>query len=194
MKGKNIQKKNENNIFIRKRILQIIIVIFSLTLLLITLITLASTVRASNLAIGRYRFYIMRTDSQPEIAQSGDLVIAHKTNPGEIKVGDSVVYGDNDVYYCDKIIEVNKSNTVNKVILAEKDGVKYQFNESDISGKVVKRFYKLGNIIAFLKTPVGIVFFMLFLICLFALLKILVNYYDNDEINDKVKTNDEIEK
>ena len=69
MKEKNIQKKNENNIFIRKRILQIIIVIFSLTVLLITLITLASTVRASNLAIGRYRFYIMRTDSQPEIAQ-----------------------------------------------------------------------------------------------------------------------------
>ena len=51
MKEKNIQKKNENNIFIRKRILQIIIVIFSLTLLLITLITLATRILSANITI-----------------------------------------------------------------------------------------------------------------------------------------------
>lgn len=168
-KQKTMLKKH-----IVKRFLQVFIVIFSLTILILSLITLASTIRAKDLAFLRYRFYIMRTDSKPEVAEKGDLVIAKKLDVGELKAGDYMVYGGNKIYYCDKIAEVKKVNVTNKVVTAENNGVSYQFNENDISGKFIKKFSKVGNVITFLRTPLGIVFFILFIICLFALLRVLI--------------------
>lgn len=178
MEKKIKQMKNENNSLKTKTmVLRTSIVIISLTILILSLITLASTVKASdNLAFGRYRFYIMRDQSQPEIAETGDLVIAHKMDPGEIKAGDKIVYKGNEFYYCSKVIETKKSNIVNKIIIAEKNGISYQFDETEISGKVVKDIHNLGNIISFLRTPLGIVFFTLFTACVFALLKILITF------------------
>ena len=87
MEKNNKQMKKENNNFkTQKIVLQTFIIIFSLIILSLSLITLASTVKASdNLAFGRFRFYIMRSQSQPEIAEVGDLVIAHKMDPGQIQ-------------------------------------------------------------------------------------------------------------
>ena len=174
----NKQKINvkPNNSRTSQIILRIAIIIISVTILILSLITLASTVTASNLAFGKYRYFIMATDAQPKIAEKGDLVIAEKTNLGKIKVGDSIVYGDNEIFYCDEVVEIKKANIVNKVIIAEKNGVSYQFDESEISGIVVKNIHKLGGIITFLRTPVGIILFTLFIICLFALLRILITY------------------
>ena len=169
-------KQMKNNLNIKKRTLQAFIVVFSLTVLILSLITLASSVKASNLAFGRYHFYIMKSTSQPEIAESGDLVITERLDKGRIKAGDKIVYKDNEFYYCDEVVETRKTNIVNKLIIAEKDGVKYQFDEYFVQGKVVKNFHKIGSIITFIRTPLGIVFFMLFIICLFALLRILITY------------------
>ena len=188
----NIKQKKKRNKRVQKRFLQIFIVIFSMSMLIISLITLASTVKANDLAFGRYRFYIMRTDSKPEAALKGDLVIVEKQDAGKLQVGDYIVYGGNKTYYCDNVAEIKKVNIVNKVITAQSNGVSYQFNEADISGKVIKNIHKLGNIITFLRTPVGIVFFILFTICLFALLRILISYNnDNDEqdTQNKAKNN-----
>ena len=185
----NSNNNNQKNIKARKVFLQIVIVVFSLTVLILSLITLASTVKAQgNLAFGRYRFYIMRAESQPNIAKVGDLVIAQKLDAGQLKVGDNIVYGGKEVYYCDNIVQIKKTNIVNKLITAENNGISYQFDETEISGKVVKVIPKLGNIIAFLRTPVGIVFFILFVICLFALLRILITYNkDDDKQENKIE-------
>lgn len=157
----------------RKKItLQVLLIIFSLAVLIISLITLASTVKASNLAFGRYRFYIMKSQSQSGIAEFGDLVIAKKMDQGAINVGDNIVYRDGEFYYCEKIVETRKSNVVNKIIIAEKDGVKYRFNETDIEGKIVKNIHDLGDVLSFLKTPVGFIFFILIVICIFLLLRV----------------------
>ena len=181
MEENNKQKKKRNKRAI-KRFLQVFIVIFSLTILILSLITLSSTVKANDLAFGRYRFYIMRTDSRPNAALKGDLVIAEKKDLGQLKVGDYIVYGgENKLYYCDEIAEIKKVNIVNKVVTAESDGISYQFNENEISGKVIKNIHKLGNIITFLRTPVGIVLFIIFIICLFALLRIMITYGEDDD-------------
>lgn len=175
----NKQMKNELNM--KKKVLQITIIVFSLLLLIISLITIASTVRASsNLAFGNYRFYIMKAISQPDIAKKGDLVIAKKTEPGKIQAGDKIVYKDNEFYYCDNVKETKKVNVVNKLIIAEKDGVSYQFDEKDIQGKIVSTIGLLGAIITFLVTPLGIVFFVLFIVCVFALLNVLVSKRKQD--------------
>lgn len=169
-------KQMKSNVNVKKRSLQAFIVVFSLTMLILSLITLASSVKASNLAFGRYQFYIMKSTSQPDIAESGDLVITEKANPGEIKSGDKIVYKDNEIYYCDSVVETRKVNIVNKIIIAEKDGVSYQFDENDVQGKVKVKMHKVGAIFTFIKTPVGIVFFTLFILCLLALLRLLITY------------------
>ena len=159
---------------IKKIVAQSLIVVFSLTVLILSLITLASSVKASNLAFGRYHFYIMKSTTQPEIAECGDFVITERFDKGKIKAGDKIVYKDNEFYYCGSVVETRKTNIVNKLIIAEKDGVKYQFDEYYVQGKVIKNVHKLGAVISFIRTPLGIVFFMLFMICLFCLLRILI--------------------
>lgn len=153
-----------------------ITIILTLLVLMITimLITLFSTMFASNLAFLKYKFYVMDTDSQPYIAEKGDLVIAQRSLPGQVVKGDKVVYGGNKFYYCDDVVETKKVNTVYKMIIAEKEGVRYQFEESEIEGKVVKTIPNLGNIVLFLRTPLGIILYIVFTICVFILLRILL--------------------
>lgn len=69
-----------------------------------------------------------------------------------------------------------------KIIIAENDGIKYQFEESEIEGKVVYSIHKVGNIITFLRTPIGIIFFILFIICLFILLRMVFVFRNNNQI------------
>ena len=132
------------------------------------------------------QFYIMKSTTQPEIAESGDLVITEKLGPGLIKSGDKIVYKDNEFYYCDDVVETRKTNIVNKLIIAEKDGVSYQFDESYVQGKVVNRIPKLGAIITFIRTPLGIVFFMLFIVCLLALLRLLITYSKKEDVKTNI--------
>lgn len=183
----NEQKKIKRN----KLITQVIAVIIFVIILILSLITLASTVKASNLAFGKYKFYIMRSESQHEIATPGDLVIVKSIKLGGIQPQDKVVYNNGEFYYCDSVIETKKVNTINKIIVAEKDGVKYQFSESEIEGKVICTIHELGNIIAFLRTPIGMVFYILLLACLFALLKIA---FTSKEWNIKGKQQIKIQK
>lgn len=165
-------KNKENKIKTSARIT----IILTLLVLMITimLITLFSTMFASNLAFLKYKFYVMDTDSQPYIAEKGDLVIVQRSLPGQVVKGDKVVYGGNKFYYCDDVVETKKVNTVYKMIIAEKEGVRYQFEESEIEGKVVKTIPNLGNIVLFLRTPLGIILYIVFTICLFILLRILL--------------------
>lgn len=148
------QRKEQNKVTNKKVVTQIVAVVLFVVILILSLITIASSVKAKNLAFLRYRYYIMRSKSQPEIARVGDLVIAKKLDNGHIQVGDNIVYGDGKFYYCDEIVQSKKMNTTTKIIIAEKDGVRYQFSESEIEGKIVKTIPQLGDIIAFMRTPI----------------------------------------
>lgn len=192
MKNKKEQKKYFN----KKVITSIFAVILFVSILVISLITLASTVKASNLAFCKYRFYIMKSESQPEIALKGDLVIAKRLKLGEAKPGDKIVYGDGEFYYCDNIEQTKKINTITKMITAQRDGIKYQFSEDEVSGKVVYTIHELGDIISFLRTPVGTIIFVIFVVCIFFLFRIIFVGKKNNEINDTkiiVEQQDKIE-
>lgn len=171
----------------KKTITQIIAAILFLFVLIISLITLFSTVKEKNLAFLNYKFYIMESDSEPEAAKQGDLVIVKQIEKGNINAGDYVVYGSGskNFYYCDEVVETKKQNTITKVIIAEKNGIKYQFSENEVSGKVVSHIYRLGRIAKFHRTPVGKIIFILFVICVFALLRMLITLKKDDMIEDK---------
>ena len=163
---------NKGKFNIKKLFLQTVIIIFSLALLLVTLVTLACTVKASNLAIGKTKFYIMRAQSEPEIAKEGDLVIVKELERDQVQVGDYVVYDNGENFYCDNVVQVKQTNIGNKLIVAEKNGVSYQFNETEVEGKIVKSIPVLGNIITFLRTPLGGIFYIIFVGCIFCLITI----------------------
>lgn len=180
-------KKEQKKFFNKKLITSFIAVILFVSILVISLITLASTVKASNLAFGTYRFYIMKSESQPEIALKGDLVIAKKLKLGEIQPGDKIVYGDGKFYYCDNIEQTKKINTITKMITAQRDGIKYQFSEDEVEGKIICTIHELGDIISFLRTPIGMLFFIVFIICVFLLMRIIFigKKKENNPIKDE---------
>lgn len=171
-KKKQKNRNNKKNVY-KKIVTSVIAVILFVVILLLSLITLASSVKASNLAFLEYKFYIMESSTQPEIASKGDLVIAKKIRNGEVKAGDKIVYGDGNFYYCDNIVETKKINTVTKLITAQRDGIKYQFSENEVEGKIICNIEELGNIISFLRTPVGMIFFIMFTVCIFIILRIV---------------------
>lgn len=180
-------QKERKKFFNKKLITSFIAVILFVSILVISLITLASTVKASNLAFGTYRFYIMKSESQPEIALKGDLVIAKKLKLGEIQPGDKIVYGDGKFYYCDNIEQTKKINTITKMITAQRDGIKYQFSEDEVEGKIICTIHELGDIISFLRTPIGMLFFIVFIICVFLLMRIIFigKKKENNPIEDE---------
>lgn len=193
------ENSNKNKCNYKKIILQVFIVLFSLLLLIITLITMTSTIKSSNnLAFGRYKFYIMKEEYKTDIAEAGDLIIVKKVKSEEIQIGDNIVYKDNKFYYCDNIVQTKKLNTITKIITAENNDIRYQFDASEIEGKIIFKIHKIGNIILFLRTPVGIILFILFIICLFTLLRAILihnkNKYskqmENLNVNNTHKKND----
>lgn len=174
------ENSNQNKCNYKKIILKVFIVLFSLILLIVTLITMTSTIKSSNnLAFGKYKFYIMKEGYKTGIAEEGDLIIVKKTKSDEIQIGDNIVYGDDKFYYCDNIVQTKKLNTITKIITAENNGIKYQFDASEIEGKIIFKIHKIGYIITFLRTPVGIILFILFIICLFTLLRAMLVHHKN---------------
>lgn len=181
------ENSNNNKCNYKKIILQIFILLFSLLLLISTLITMTSTIKSSNnLAFGKYRFYIMNKGYKTDIAEEGDLIIVKKTKSDEIQVGDNIVYKDNKFYYCENIVQTKKLNTITKIVTAENNGIRYQFDANEIEGKIIFKIHTIGNIITFLRTPIGIILFILFIICLFTLLRVTL-------IHDKNKYNKQME-
>lgn len=174
------ENSNQNKCKYKKIILQVFIVLFSLGLLTVTLIAMTSTIKSSgNLAFGKYKFYIMKESCKTGIAEEGDLIIVKKIKSDEIQIGDNIVYKDNKFYYCDNIVQTKKLNTITKIIIAENNGIKYQFDVSEIEGKIIFKIHKIGYIITFFRTPVGIILFILFIICLFTILRVILVYHKN---------------
>lgn len=176
-------QKEQKKYFNKKMITAVSAIILFVFILVISLITMASTIKASNLAFGRYRFYIMKSETQPEIAENGDLVIAKKLKSGEIKPGDKIVYGDGKFYYCDNIEQTKRINTITKMITAQRDGIKYQFSEDEVEGKIICTINEVGNVISFLRTPIGMVFFFVIVFCMFLLMRIIFLGKKQDEEN-----------
>lgn len=184
MKSENEQKKKEIIDKIKVSIKLITIFILILAMFITILLTVFSTMFSSkNLAFLNYRFYIMESESQPEIARKGDLVIAKIAQPGEVVKGDNIVYKDGNLYYCCNVEETKQSNIIYRWIITEDEGIMYKFDESEIEGKVICNIKELGNIILFLRTPLGAIIFIILTICIFVLLRILLLRKNDNNTN-----------
>lgn len=175
MKSEKEQKKNENINKVKSSIKLIAISTLILVIFVTILLTIFSTrFSSNNLAFLNYRFYVMESELHPDIAEKGDLVIAKIAQPGEIVKGDNIVYKDGNVYYCDNVEETMQSNIIYRWIIAEDEGIRYKFDETEIEGKIIYNIKNLGSIILFLRTPLGIILFIIFTICIFIILRVLL--------------------
>lgn len=172
--NKDIKQKKHNY---KKITWQVCLLLMTLLIITGTLITIISTIKSSgNLSFGKYKFYIMDTESKDSIAKKGDLIIVKKAKSDELKIGDDVVYSNDGFYYCDKIIQTRKLDTITKLIMVEDNGIKYQFDEDEIEGKIISNIHNIGSIIIFLRTVFGIIIFILLITCIFILLRMLLVY------------------
>lgn len=162
-----------------KLILRIFILLLWFMILTIFLITLACTImHKNNLSFCDYKVYIMATDAHSNIAKEGDVVIAKEYKLNEISTGDKIVYynqsNNETLYFCGEVVNIKQQNNIIKMINIGNgnDNIQYQFEESMVEGKVVVVINKLGYIIEFLRTPLGITLFVIITICVFAILRI----------------------
>ena len=186
MNNQKKQKKKEDNKkqdnLIKRSIKFIVILAVLILMYIMILMTVFATTRAQfNLGFADYKFYAMESEAHPSIAKKGDLVIVRNNKHEEYKKGDGFVYGGQKFYYCDEVEEVRKENIVYKVLIAQDGVVKYRMYDTDVEGKVVYVIPVLGSIVWFLRTPLGIIFFILFTICLFILLRYLFVHNKKDE-------------
>jgi len=158
----------------RKKHIKIAIsIILSIIIFINVLIVVFCSTVSSTLSYLDYKFYIMTSELQPEIAKKGDLVIVKEMKPGEVKKGDNIVYNDGQDNFCSTVIETRRVKTVYNDIIIQEDGIKYKFDEQDIQGKLVFRIKDLGRILKFLRTKLGMVFFAIFMLCWILLIKIV---------------------
>ena len=78
-----------------------------------------------------------------------------------------------------------KINTITKMITAQRDGIKYKFSEDEEEGKIICTIHELGDIISLLRTPIGMLFFIVFIICVFLLMRII--FIDKKKENNPIK-------
>ena len=184
MNNQKKQKKKEDNL-IKKSIKFIVILAVLILIYIMVLMTVFATTRAQfNLGFADYKFYAMESEAHPSVAKKGDLVIVRNNKHEDYNKGDVFVYGGQKFYYCDEVEEVRVENIVYKVLIAQDGVVKYRMYDTEVEGKVVHVIPVLGSIVWFLRTPLGIIFFILFTICLFILLRYLFVYKNEEDDDD----------
>ena len=148
-------------------------IILTIFLIIYLIILIISTMKNSTLSFFEWECYIMQVDSQENIAQKGDLVIAKKIPIENITEDDIIIYTMNNYSYMSNVDSIQTGKSTTKILVKETDNVTYKFSTSDIDGVHIKTIPKLGNIILFLQTTYGIILIISTLLILFVSYKVI---------------------
>ena len=179
-----------------KRFIKIVFVTILAIILLVNTAIIVQTKMNPNLVpnIFGVKPFIVLSGSMESKINVGDLVFVKEVNPNELKVGDIIAFRDSeDIVTTHRIVELEtKDNelcfvTKGDANNANDDGIVYS---NMIEGKYQTKISKLGNVILFIKEPIGfIVMLMSFLIiCL------LVYLYFSKKISKEEKFKSEEER
>jgi signal peptidase len=91
----------------------------------------------------------------------GTLVIARQVNPDLIKTGDIIIIDrlpDKDFTICHRVVGVQYGNETLFVTKGDANAVRDGFDVTgqNVAGKVVAHIHVVGNLIYFIKTPLGL--------------------------------------
>jgi signal peptidase len=100
--------------------------------------------------------------SMAPVLTRGTLVIACQVNPDLIKTGDIIIINrlpDKDILICHRVVAIQYGNDTLFITKGDASAVRDEFdvNEQNIAGKVIAYLPALGDLIWFIKTPLGFV-------------------------------------
>jgi signal peptidase I len=91
----------------------------------------------------------------------GTLVITNRVDPGSIKIGDVIIIDGlpgKDFTICHRVIDIQYGNRTLFITKGDANAVRDSFDVTgqNIAGKVVAHVPVVGNLIFFIKTPLGL--------------------------------------
>ena len=113
------------------------------------------------------KFFTVLTGSMEPTIMTGDLIISKETPPNEIKEGDIITFGslNSNNITTHRVKEVvNNNGKTEYVTQGDANNVKDPNNvpEEVLIGKVVKCVPKLGNVMAWMKSHLGLIMAVIF--------------------------------
>ena len=141
-------------------------------LLIIPISLLAIYILSSNFRLlGTYQSFLVQSGSMEPAIMTGDVIVIKSLS--RYQINDVVTFTNNSgKVVTHRIIEVNDNGgekTFDTKGDANRSGDDDAISEAQVMGKVVLVIPKLGYIVAFSKTPLGIMFLLLIPAAIFAL-------------------------
>ena len=168
-----LSDKTKKTLNIIGGIFSYILIGFTVVIMLITIITIAPSNRnESEKFLFGYKFYIVTSDSMSKTDfDAGDLICVKKIDPDNLEVGDIISYVSEYAGNYGSIV-THKIREKNEISEGEYQFITYgtttnmndilPISESQVLGKYVYSFPKVGKIFIFMKTIPGYIFLILF--------------------------------
>ena len=121
-------KKLKENVGL-KVLLMIIKAITTLIIILIVSIIFVQRISNNKVTLGGYSMFTIITESMVPKYEVGDMLLAKKISPENIKVGDDLVYLGKEGSFNGKVV-------THQVIKIEKDGDKYSYHTKGIANTI----------------------------------------------------------
>lgn len=139
-----------------------------------------------------YTPFIIVSGSMEPVIKTNDVIVTHKINQNDIKVGDIVSYksSQDDVIVTHRIIEIKEENG-QTIYVMKGDSNKSQDSEivtySKIQGKYLYSIPLVGNIVTYIKTPLGMCMVIGVVVLIYIIFDIIGRMFEKDELDKIVR-------
>lgn len=105
--------------------------------------------------IVRYRTYVIVSPSMKPTIDAGDLIFIKKVDINNLKKGDIISFKNDDIIATHRIVDIDDKKVVTK---GDNNNIEdYPTDKSDIIGKFIFAIPKIGYVISYAMSPVGMV-------------------------------------
>lgn len=157
-----------------KRIIQILVLTIIILVTTTTLIKVFIYKEKTPGILGWKTFIVLSGSMEPEF-YAGDIIVVKEMKNEKLKKGDIIAFQDNETIVTHRIIDIIKNENEEKYVTKgdnnNTEDSKYVFQE-EIEGIYKFKISKIGKIILFIKSPIGIITSLLIIGIIILLIKI----------------------
>ncbi|CDM67311.1 Hypothetical protein CM240_0132 [Clostridium bornimense] len=129
--------------------------IIAVFILLIGLMTSLSSKSEKVYDVIKYRSYVIVTPSMKPTINPGDMIFVKKTDADKLEKGDIITFNKDNIVATHRIEEISDDSIITK---GDNNNLEdTPINKSDVIGKFVFSIPKIGYIISFAISPIGLV-------------------------------------
>ncbi len=110
-----------------------------------------------------WRIHTAIGDSMTPVLKSGGIVITQPVEPADIKLGDIITYSRYDTLVVHRVVEIIEDDSLlfRTKGDANEEPDSHLVHDYDITGRVYLYIPILGQVVQFMKTPIGLGLFLL---------------------------------